>query len=511
MRRFPNARVLSILTTDTENKNEYNLVFASVTIVPDFYTGKQPYWYEGKGRTGSASFVGSQDKLRQWFACGKDDQIADLFKQVIESSELSVDGTIIKLHLPDFEQEKFIPNPFFDRSQNEADLYRAKNNLHFPRKLLEQHNCNILSGYEVENIDIKHLFPLGLYGENELINKFEKHVLAFKEHRKPYLTFHGVRKTDDGSKDVEEMIGFYQKDFDPMIEYEGRFYDNEKNEVGKGLIRHTDGIFQATISDPSGRGSVKIYENGEIAAGVEYTLLKDIKFDMNVASSTLTDAYGQNIMITDKERQRPSVIKSYTFQRDAFSVSKDANRKLSDTFIEMLKYLGPKIVIADPYYFNSISEDSVTKSLAVSDCQKAFLNAIVTTAVTAGIKSLSFLGCSRANNHFDKDTSKETTTKQQRMERYERLFKSIVSLNKLSKYIPTGHIGFHTATSDFHNRYWFSLDEEERSFTKVIAVTNSFGIMNEVDFFNVVDSDQAKMITHKYFKLFKTSNNDLSI
>ena len=78
---------------------------------------------------------------------------------------------------------------------------------------MEQQNCKILSSYSPENTDIKNLFPIGLNDKNELIGKFEKLVLAFKEYRKLYLTFHGFRKGNRDSKDVKEMMGFYQEDF----------------------------------------------------------------------------------------------------------------------------------------------------------------------------------------------------------------------------------------------------------------------------------------------------------
>lgn len=511
MRRFPNASILNLLTTDTANQNCFNVVLLAAIAQPDFFENRTPYWYPNRGKNGNAKLVCVNDKVRQWFACGTDMQIDTLFNKIIMTAKIDIDGKSIEFRLPLFKKDNHASNSYSGRNQNEMEVYKVSNNLHLPRRLLENENCKILSGFAPENSDIKHLFPVGLYDKNALIGKFEECVFAYNERRKPYLTFHGVNPQEDKSNDTREMIGFYQADYEQVAQYEGRFYDKDNNEVGKGVINKKNGVFQTPVTDPSGTGSVKIYKNGEIAKEVDYTLIKDIQFDMNPASATLIDAYGRQIMITEKKEERPTSIESYTFQREAFSAPRDANIRLSDKFVEILKFLGPRIVIADPYYFNYIKENKDTKLLETTACQEAFLNAIVTVAITTDTESLSFLGCSRANSHSNKDPTLGTTTREQRFERYEKLFTTIVSNNKLNKYMSTGQIRFLTASKNFHNRYWFGLAENCKSFSRIVAVTNSLGIMEEVDFFSVTDTNQADVISHKFFQLYNTASNDLYI
>ncbi len=505
MRKFPNASIISILTTDSSIVDSYNLVFVTVTIVPDYYDSPSPFWYQGKGKGRSASFVCTSDKVRQWIACGNDGQIQSLFDRIITAKELFIEGRILKIQLPEFHKELYISNPYIDRRQNNADIYKTKNNLHIPRKLLEDENCKILSGYTHENHDFKHLFPTGIYEKNELIGKFQDQILASNEQRKPYLTFHGRHPKKIGA-DIEKMTGFYQEDFKPEVSYEARLYNNDKTVVGTSVIDKSNGVFHTSITDPSGKGWVNIYQNEDIVSSTEYALIKNFNINTDIASSTLVDAYGRKIMITEQTRIRPNTIENSTFQREIFSTKNAAYIKLTDTFTEVLKFLGPKIVIADPYYFNNIKEDNITKSFAISDCQSAFLNAIIITAITSGISELSFLGCSRANNHFDKDESQNTTTKQQRFERYQKLFSSIISSNKLTEI----QVNFLT-TTDFHNRYWFGLAGDSSNFSRVVAVTNSFGIMDEVDFFHVTGDIQGSLISHKYYRLYKNATHESTI
>lgn len=186
--------------------------------------------------------------------------------------------------------------------------------------------------------------------------------------------------------------------------------------------------------------------------------------------------------------------------------------KLSDIMIHLLDFLGPRVLIADPYYINNIKQDEATKSALLTDCQLSFLNAVIHSAVTKGVNSLTIMGYNaRANQHFDKDEELVETTTQQRVNRYRQLFKNLIANNHLEPYLPTGSVRFQNAPSDFHSRYWFGYAGETNILDKCVIITNSIGNMEEVDFIQVTHPGQLQQITHRYSYLLNQSTNELSI
>lgn len=91
---------------------------------------------------------------------------------------------------------------------------------------------------------------------------------------------------------------------------------------------------------------------------IEYVLLQDIQFNSHIANATFKDAYGRSHMITSDKKVRPESVSNFTWQQNVYADNKEGNQKLSDLFKSIFDYLGPKILIADPYFFGDIKEDT---------------------------------------------------------------------------------------------------------------------------------------------------------
>jgi len=243
-----------------------------------------------------------------------------------------------------------------------------------------------------------------------------------------------------------------------------------------------------------------------------YTLINSIKFNIDIASRKTVDVYGRASMQTSDTIIRPLTIESFSWQKDIYAFTNDANQKLSNKFRELLDYLGPKILIADPYFINDIKQNELTESFNLSDCQISFLNAVALSAVNPGITELIIMGVnSKANNHFDIDDAMMGTTTDQRFIKYEKLFRDLIELSQLSTYLPPSTIHFKNAPKTFHSRYWFSFSDDKKKLEKCVIVTNSIGNMQEADFTPVTNKAQLSQIASRYIDLFNRSTNELSI
>ncbi|SFH37508.1 hypothetical protein [Pedobacter insulae] len=529
--KFPNASVLSILTYDHEENGiryDNDILYISVRTVPDYFGMDTLFWYPGTGRKGSAAIVWKKLKVKHWFACGKDDLIKQRYDHLLLTKSCEIDGQLVKFRLPSFTKEMYTPDPFYDRNQNETVQLLVADMSHFPQAFLQKENLQILSGYQKSTTDIKALYPVGLYEKNELYKNLTKKNFGSVEMRQAYLTFHGSRSKEAAEKVIDKrkpigersrtraslagMIGFYQEDFMAEKKYAAIFSDKNGVESGRSEIDRSNGIFRAAFDDQSGKGSVTILVDDMALKKIDYTLIKDIKFDVNMASGTLNDIYGRSHMQIEKSKPRPETFSTYTWQKDVYANPEDGNIKLSDTFKELFNYLGPNLVIADPYFINNIKLNELTKEFMLTDCQLSMLNAIATAAVMGEISELTILGYnSRANQHFDRDEDSTGTTTEQRFVRYETLFRNFIASNKLGDYLADSSIKFNNAPNDFHNRYWFSLSADRKKLEKCIVVTTSIGNMFEVDFLPITDQAQLTQITMKYFNLLKFSKNELSI
>lgn len=317
MRKFPNSSVLTLITKDNKNGDQ-QILFIHIKPVPDFYPGGQLFWYPKAGKKGAAQYVWSKLKIRQWFACGTDTAIQQVYDHILTTKSCVIDGQLVNLVLPRFSKNTYQPDPSFDHSQDESETLTCDEADYFPQPFLQKENLQILSGYRLSDHKIKSLFPAGLFAENFLYEKLKKGVFGVREQRKPYLTFHGTRTGDKKDNELTGMAGFYQENFVSGSSYSTRYHNKEGVEIGTATINTANGLFHAPINDPSGKGSIKILVNDLFVKRQDYVLMKDVKFNVNAAEKTYKDIYNRSHMITAKDKTRPATIDSFTWQKDVY-------------------------------------------------------------------------------------------------------------------------------------------------------------------------------------------------
>lgn len=512
MKKYPNTSIFNLITQKEGNTEK--LIFIYIKPVSDFYTSDNIHWYPQRGNKGEANFIWEKLGIKQWVACGKDDVILDLFENILESSKITIGDKEILLRIPSFKKILHENSELKSRSETISDNLNIEDSNQIPQEFYQKENLEILSGYTISDRNIKPLYPLGFFENNFIFNNLQKNIFGIKEYRTSYLTFRGIRKTAIKNLGSTEMVGFYQQNFIEENTYSIKIENVDDELLGQNFIDKTNGFFKIILNKPTDEGKLEISANKNIERSVKYTLIRDISIDMNIANTTFKDAYGRNFMISSKEKDKVSKLSNFTWQRDVYADTNEADKKLSDKFKELFENLGPKVLIVDPYYINEIKQDNVTNEFTLKHCQIAFMNAMIHSSILGKVKSINILGNnSRANNHLTLDPSLESTKTEQRFNNYEKLLKGLITSNKIQSYFPSGKISFRSSKVDFHNRYWFSITEKDgiEILEKCVIITNSIGNMNEVDIMIVEDEAQLNQITRKYYDLLKNSDIKLTI
>lgn len=511
--KYPNTSVLTLITqTDGENEK---LLFIYLKTVPDFYSLDTIHWYDGVGKDGKATNVWDNLQIKQWTACGKDENIIKLFDEILSTQKLVIGKTEIKLNIPVYKVVKHNDEPFKNRRETIYDTLVTENNSIIPEEFYQKENLKFLSGYRSESTEIKPLFPLGFFEDGFIYDNLKSNVWGVKEYRTAYLTFHGVREKSRKGVGSNEMVGFYQQNFNPTDEYIAIAKNETDNEIGKATIDKNNGFFKIELSEPTSKGKVEIIVNNKEEKAIEYVFIQDIQVSTQIANATYNDIYGRQFLITSKEK-RSETFSNVTWQQSIYADEKTANEELSDLFKRTFEYLGSRIVVADPYFLGNIKIDSVTNQFQPTNCQSAFINALIHSAIEKNVEQLCILGFwARAKSQIEKDDSQTASKTDQLFGNYEKLFKGTIHTNKLQDYFKPSSIQFLNAKEDFHNRYWFSLKNENGIdiLDKCVIVTNSLGGISktEVDFVNVEDKSQLEQIIRKRTGLFKNAENKLTI
>lgn len=489
------------------------LLFFYLKPVPDYYSLDKIHWYEGAGKSGKSSILWPALSIRQWVACGTDTQVSDLLKSILSTRELKVGSVKIGLKVPPYSSIVSSGiNKKRSRSEAQTDLLKLNDLAFIPQELYQKENLELLSGYKKRFGEIKSFFPIGFFEDGFIYKHLGNGIFGVLERRTPYLTFHGVRSASQKGIGTNTIVGFYQKVFD-QSEHTAVIKDESGSELGRDRVDSLSGFFKVDLNEPNKSGSVEIISDNNAQDAINYHLIQDIQITGHIADTSYKDPYGRIFMVTADMKTRPTAISSVTWQQSAFANSLEANSRLADLFKQVFDYLGPKIVVADPYFLGNFKQDDITKALTVTHCQQATIAAMIHSAVEKGVLQLAVLGCSRATNHLDNDPSGQLEKIEVMIERYEKLFKQVIEVNKLRKVLLPASISFSRAATDFHNRYWFSIADSNgfEVIEKCVVVTNSIGNISEVDIIPIVDDAQLRQIALRYMALYKNSNQLMSI
>jgi len=258
------------------------------------------------------------------------------------------------------------------------------------------------------------------------------------------------------------------------------------------------------LSEPTISGNIEVTKNDLIEHSQNFALLQDVKINSVLVSNSFEDAYGRKFMISTDKEKRPIDFENQTWQKNTFAVVNDANMKLSDIFKSIFDFLGPEVLIADPYYFGEIEIDQTSKVYSLKDDQIAFINALVHSAIDHKFFNLSFLGNrNRSKKHISTDW----------LDKYKNIISGHIQLNKLENYLPNQTFSFWNSKEDFHNRYWFSVMKNDGFYNlnKCLILTNSISNMNELDILLIEEKSQLEQITRKYARLFTEADLKLTI
>lgn len=510
-KKFPNASILSMITQNEDGVEK--LLFIYLKTIPDFYPGKNIYWYEGAGQNGIHRNVWLKKSIRQWVACGEDSKMKSFFDSILSSGSFKINDKIINLSIPHFNSILHIPNSIKNFRGVRFDTFVTKNNTLIPKEFYQKENLQFLSGYKTGSNQIKTLFPIGFYEDNFIYENLKNGIWGVCEYRTAFLTFHGVRESSVKGKGSHQFVGFYQQNFKNDSEYTAIVKNSNQIEIGTEIIDKRTGFFKIKLNEPTKNGALEVQRDTNSENSIEFNLIQDIQVNTEVSNTSFKDAYGREFLMTSFMKNRPSKIQSFTWQQNIYVNNKEGNQKLSDLIKSIFDYLGPKILIADPYFINNITHDITTKVPKLTHCQSAFINALIHSSVEKGITQFNVLGCSRATNHLDTDETGSLTKIDLMINSYEKVFRSFIKESQLEKYFPPATIFFRKAKEDFHNRYWFSLKEIDgiEVLDKCVIITNSIGNMSELDIIPVTSKSQISQITRKYTGLFKNSEIRLSI
>ena len=511
-RKYPDASVLTLIT-QSEDDHE-NLIFIYLKPVPDFYSRSGIFWYNGVGQDGKGKNIWEKLSIKQWLACGKDHDMINLFDEILSTSQLTIGEKKINFPIPSYELLSYRDNPLKNRSETTYDSLVTKHVPFIPQEFCQKENLEVLSGYKTNPPEITPFFPLGFFERDFIYKKLKQNIWGIKEYRTAYLTFHGVRETSKKGEGSKELIGFYQQNFDPNFEYTVIANNENSIEIGKTTIDRSNGTFKLNLSEPTKEGRVEVQANG-MEKTIEYTLIQDIEFNVCVDKPSYIDIYGRSYPITEDIKNRLAMPPNFTWQQGVYLDKKIASQNLSDLFKKLFDYLGPRMVVSDPYFIGDVKVDDTTKQFLPSHCQQAFINALVRSAVENGIEQLTILGhWARARKQIEKDQTQEGNKVDQFFENYERWLKGVISNNKLQEYFPPSSILFRNAKEDFHNRYWFS-QKNEGGFDildKCVIITNSIGNIIEVDAVNVTDDEYLTgQIIRNRFRLLHNAEPRLEI
>ncbi len=506
--KFPNTSILNIITHSKSDKEI--ILFFHIKNVPD-YTDQGIFWFENKGRNGKSTFIWEELLLKQWLVIGKDDEISNLLEDILQNSTTTISSKVINFNIPKHTKKSSEEKSSKSRNEIKSDSYLLRDFSVIPRQLLNRENLDVLSGLKISDT-IKPLLPIGLYEQNFIYNYLNEKIFGIKEYRQPFLTFRGVRKTSVKGKGSKEIIGFYQSNYSDEQEYYASINNESNLEIGKSKINKKNGVFKIDLKEASSKGQVIISNSEEEINKIDFVLLQDIQFNMDVINKTFKDAYGREFSITSKKGNSTKKLNPIYWEKDLFSNDIEAYKKLSDIFRTVFEYLGDNILIADPYFIGLIKLTETTNGYKLSRCQLSLINAITHFSLESKTNSFTILGCnSRASSISDSIEDENTSKSERRFENYNKFFNNYISQNELKDYFPT--ITFKNSKKTFHNRYLFSVSNDGgiEKLDKCIIFTNSFGNIEELDIVPCTDEEQINLITSRFLSLSNYSTTETEL
>lgn len=471
--------------------------------------GDSFYWNGGSKRP---SVLWEELGIRHWLAFGNDDTISAKYEALLADG--FIDTGSGKLVLPKVSRkvEDMWDKNFLNDLKAEILIIEDPGKL--PPSFCHYDNLAALSGYRSDDPNIKPVKPAGFFAPDFIFNRVTKNIIGYNEGRVAHLSFRGVRSTRIEGKGSSQLTGFYQQNLAADHQIQAVARNKESAEIGRAAINPDAGLFKMSLSEPAINGIIQIEDQGVVKFSKSFTLLQGVRGSVNIVEKTFTDAYGREFQLIGNEINRPDKIRPYSWYGPYYSDEKAADIKLSDMFRELFVFLGPTVMIADPYFLGPLRKDETTDAVTLSRCQTAFLSAMLRSLVDGTIKELLILGFNtRANQVEGKDEATSISKKENRFKGYEILLGGIFGSKQLQAYKKDFRIEFFNNSRDFHNRYWFGIKDKDgvRILDRGVAVTNSIGNIFEVDFFTIEEPEQLRELTTRYLSFINSADSELIV
>jgi hypothetical protein len=516
--KYPNQSVLSIITGTEQGLSQVDetagiehllpIFFIYMKAAPDFKEKGELYWMAD----GEPSILWDRLNIRHWQVFGTDDQIAAEYESLLGSG--FIDCGKWRLVLPKVTrtlEETIDPNLL---TAQKAETLVITDPGSLPSEFCHQENLAALSGYRAEQQKIKPIRPAGFYAPDFLFNRLSKNIIGYCQPRKAHLRFRGVRSTKIEGEGSTQLTGFYQQNFKPDVLLTAVARRRDSHEIGRATISTDNGLFKMDLSEPNSRGIIQVDEGGEIVYGQNFTLLQSISGNVNMANKTFTDAYGREFGIFGDEVKRPVKIVCSSWYGPDYADEKAADIHLADKFKELFDFLGPRVLISDPYYLGPFRRGRGERPISLSRDQIAFLSSLMRAVVEGSVEELYILGYNaRAKNADRKPEEPDLTIVEALFRDYHQLLLRTFASYQLSLFGSKFRMQFLNNKRDLHGRYWFRINTYEGidRLDRCVIMTNSLGNISEIDIIQVKEVEQLRELTMRYIGFLKNCEEQLTI
>jgi len=500
----PNASIASLLTISEENGER--LFFAYFKQLNEL-APPDVHWYPKKGRDGKAEFIWEEQRVKQWVAIGNDEAIQAIWNELKAGSLLlfkeSKDPVSFLPHSitveADDPRKVAIPELCPCSSDNFHETFILHDKKNSPFFLLgEANNCAFLEGYQLHDV-IKPVFPAGLIPKGALHRYIEKSVCGIFQKRG--FSYQFSEKKADGFNRLE---GFIQQDLLFRNTHRLRVFSADGSTLlGEGNINEKDGKWTVPIGDNIGEGQLRVFsiEKNTDICGEKYFILQSIQIRDKYVHTIITDLYGREITLSDKEDQAfTPVANNIIWDASVAPDGKQSEIELSDRLERVLLSLGRNIVINDPYFLGEFKVEGNTLKPA-SRGSFIFLNALIGAIAKGSVESLSIVGkWSRAGNIME-------SGRENFVDNYHLLAGLVKAAFKNSSIFKLKKFELIFSQSPMHDRYWMGTPEES---PVVYAVSSSISGVYENRELSIALQDEmasfkiARLITNRLTKGEKT-------
>ncbi|HUI29705.1 MAG TPA: hypothetical protein VLX91_05775 [Candidatus Acidoferrales bacterium] len=403
-------------------KSHEQIIFGLLREVDDS-VADDIYWHDGLGRDGIAKKIWPKhprvSNLCQWLVTGEDGLIRDMWQILVQENKLEIsfkgktDVIRKEFRLPIGKPLKQVEDSKSEKSNGPKPCTSDKSKAFFTIEdwdteigrridpLMDEDNCLLLQGHEVPHQLSPEdkpsiIYPPGLLDKGELYEMFKQKIVLIHEGRVRFSTLRGRREGLKEDEDPSEFVGFVQDNDNFRSSVKVRLTDLEDRPMGEAKVDSKSGVWKLRTAFSASEGKINLENETtrELMCSSEFHLIKRINVQTHMISGRIKDMYGREHNLPPSQageeapHQHPKTI---IWHSDVFSSSDVAELSLSDDMLDLFKYMGPMIVVSDPYALGGIRvENDLVRTTSVN--QRPFLNAMLLATKFGWLKEITIIG-----------------------------------------------------------------------------------------------------------------------